>query len=173
MGYVNAALELVTQANDLGLAVDHVVHATGSAGTQAGLVAGLRGMRSGVPLLGIGVRAPRDRQEENVFKLACATAELCGIAGAVERQHVIANCDYIGTGYGISTPGSIEAIKTLARLEGILLDPVYSGKAMAGLIDLIRKGLFEKGQNIVFIHTGGSAGLFGYVADFGFTSTGS
>ncbi len=171
LGYVNAALELVTQANDLGLRIDHVVHATGSAGTQAGLVAGLRGMRSGVPLLGIGVRAPRERQEENVFKLACATAELCGIAGAVAREHVIANCDYIGTGYGISTPGSIDAIKMLARLEGILLDPVYSGKAMAGLIDLIHKGLFKKGQNIVFIHTGGSAGLFGYVGDFGFTST--
>jgi L-cysteate sulfo-lyase len=170
LGYVNAALELVTQANDLGLSIDHVVHATGSAGTQAGLLTGLAGIRSGVPLLGIGVRAPRDRQEENVFKLACATALLCGCSGAVAREQVVANCDYVGTGYGFSTPGSIEAIKTLARLEGILLDPVYSGKGMAGLIDLIRQGRFKKGQNIVFIHTGGSVGLFGYVDDFGFTS---
>jgi L-cysteate sulfo-lyase len=170
IGYVNAALELITQANDLGLRIDHVVHATGSAGTQAGLIAGLAGIRSGVPLLGIGVRAPKEKQEENVFKLACATADLCGIPGAVAREQVVANCDYVGAGYGLSTPASIDAIETLARLEGILLDPVYSGKAMAGLIDLTRKGVFKKGQNIVFIHTGGSAGLFGYVEDFGLSA---
>ena len=172
IGYVNAALELITQANDIGLRIDHVVHATGSAGTQAGLIAGLAGTRSGVPLLGIGVRAPREKQEENVFKLACATAELCGGAGAVAREQVVANCDYIGSGYGFSTPASIDAIKTLARLESILLDPVYSGKGMAGLMDLIRKGVFKKGQNVVFIHTGGSAGLFGYLDDFGFSRAG-
>jgi L-cysteate sulfo-lyase len=168
LGYVNAALELIGQANDSGLRIDHVVHATGSAGTQAGLIAGLAGLRSGVPLLGIGVRAPRERQEENVFKLACATAELCGTPGAVRREDVAANCDYVGKGYGFSTRDSLDAIQTLARLEGILLDPVYTGKAMAGLIDLINLGLFKKGQNIVFIHTGGSAGLFGYIDDFGY-----
>jgi L-cysteate sulfo-lyase len=168
LGYVNAALELVTQANDLGLRIDHVVHATGSAGTQAGLIAGLAGIRSGVPLLGIGVRAPRERQEENVFKLACATAALCGCEGAVKREDVVANCDYVGSGYGISTPASLEAIKMLASLEGILLDPVYTGKGMAGFIDLVRKGRFKPGENVVFVHTGGSVGLFGYVDDFKF-----
>jgi L-cysteate sulfo-lyase len=166
LGYVNAAIELVGQANDLGLRIDHVVHATGSAGTQAGLIAGLAGIRSGVPLLGIGVRAPREKQEENVFKLAGATSALCGCEGAVERKDVVANCDYVGLGYGISTPASLQAIKTLARLEGILLDPVYTGKGMAGFLDLVRKGMFKKGQNVVFIHTGGSVGLFGYVDDF-------
>jgi len=172
LGYVNAAIELMTQANDLGLRLDHVVHATGSAGTQAGLVAGLSGIRSGVPLLGIGVRAPRERQEENVFRLATATAELCGCPDAVMREDVVANCDYVGSGYGFSTPGSIEAIQMLARLEGILLDPVYSGKGMAGLVDLIRKGRFGRGENVVFIHTGGSVGLFGYVRDFGYGAGG-
>jgi L-cysteate sulfo-lyase len=117
-------------------------------------------------LLGIGVRAPRDRQEENVFKLACATADLCGTPGAVRREDVVANCDFVGKGYGFSTPGSLEAIQMLARLEGILLDPVYTGKGMAGFLELIRSGFFKKGQNIVFIHTGGSTGLFGYVDDF-------
>jgi L-cysteate sulfo-lyase len=170
LGYVNAALELITQANDLGLKIDQVLHATGSAGTQAGLIVGLAGIRSGVPLLGIGVRAPRDRQEQNVFELACATADLCGVGGAVARDDVVANCDYVGPGYGVSTPASIEAIEMLAHLEGILLDPVYSGKAMAGLIDLARKGRFKKGENVVFIHTGGSVGLFGYVADFGYAT---
>jgi L-cysteate sulfo-lyase len=168
LGYANAAIELITQANDIGLRVDHVVHATGSAGTQAGLITGLAGIRSGVPLLGIGVRAPREKQEENVFKLACATADLCGISGAIRRDDVVANSDYVGSGYGFSTPGSVDAIKTLARLEAILLDPVYTGKGMAGFIDLTRKGMFKKGQNVVFIHTGGSVGLFGYVDDFSF-----
>jgi len=166
LGYVNAALELVQQANEMGLRIDHIVHATGSAGTQAGLIAGLAGIRSGIPLLGISVRAPRERQEENVFNLATATASLCGAEGAVSRSDVAANSDYVGSGYGFSTPASIDAIRTLARLEGILLDPVYTGKGMAGLIELVRKGQFRKGQNIVFIHTGGSVGLFGYVNDF-------
>jgi L-cysteate sulfo-lyase len=169
LGYVNAAMELIGQANDIGLRIDHVVHATGSAGTQAGLITGLAATRSGVPLLGIGVRAPRAKQEENVFKLACSTADLCGVSGAVRREDVVANCDYVGSGYGFSTPGSIDAIQTLARHEAILLDPVYTGKGMAGFLDLTRKGFFKKGQNVVFIHTGGSVGLFGYVDDFGFS----
>ncbi|HJL51165.1 MAG TPA: pyridoxal-phosphate dependent enzyme, partial [Arenicellales bacterium] len=80
--------------------------------------------------------------------------------------HVVANADYVGEGYGIPTQGTIEAIRMLARLEGILLDPVYSGKGMAGLIDLIRKGVYRRGQNVVFVHTGGSAGLFGYTTRF-------
>jgi len=168
LGYVNAAIELITQANDLGLNISHVVTATGSAGTQAGLVTGLQGINAGVPLLGIGVRAPKEKQEENVFKLACATADKLGISGIVKRQHVVANSDYVGKGYGFPAPSTIEAITMLARHEGILLDPVYSGKGMAGLIDLIRKGAVKKGENVVFIHTGGSAALFGYVADFGF-----
>jgi L-cysteate sulfo-lyase len=168
LGYVNAAIELIAQANDVGLRIDHVVQATGSAGTQAGLIAGLAGIRSGVPLLGISVRAPREKQEESVFGLACATAALCGCEGAVRRQDVVANGEYVGGGYGVSTAGSLEAIKMLASLEGILLDPVYTGKGMAGLIDLVRKGHFTKGQNVVFVHTGGSVGLFGYVDDFKF-----
>jgi L-cysteate sulfo-lyase len=117
------------------------------------------------------VRAPRERQEENVFKLACATLDKIGVPGAVRREDVVANCDYVGQGYGFPAPDTIEAIETLARLEGILLDPVYSGKGMAGLIDLTRKGFFKKGQNIVFLHTGGSVGLFGYVRDFDFSKT--
>jgi L-cysteate sulfo-lyase len=167
LGYVNAALELVTQANESGLRIDHIVHATGSAGTQAGLVTGLTGINSGIPLLGIGVRAPRDVQESNVFKLACATADKLGCSGVVKPEQVVANCDYIGQGYGFPAADTIEAIQLLAKLEGILLDPVYSGKGMAGLIDLCRSGFFKRGQNIVFIHTGGSAALFAYTAAFG------
>jgi len=166
LGYVTCALELAEQANNAGLAIDMLVTATGSAGTQAGLVAGLQGARTGIPVLGIGVRAPKPAQEDRVFQLAAQTAELLGVAGAVERDAVVANCDYVGDGYGIPTAGMIEAVTMLARTEGILLDPVYSGKAMAGLIDLIRRGEMRKGQNIVFLHTGGAVGLYGYVHAF-------
>jgi L-cysteate sulfo-lyase len=168
LGYVNCALELVNGANEQGLAIDHVVHATGSAGTQAGLIVGLKATNSGIPLLGIGVRAPKAKQEENVFKLAVATAEKLGCPGVVRREDVVANSDYVGEGYGIPTQGGIEAIEMFARLEGILLDPVYTGKGAAGLIDLARKGMFRKGERVVFIHTGGSAALFGYTAAFGY-----
>lgn len=124
LGYVNCAFELLGQINDLGLAFDHLVHATGSAGTQAGLVTGLKACNAGLPLLGIGVRAPRPVQEDNVYRLACATAERRGCAGVVSRADVVANTDYVGTGYGIPTPGGLEAIRLFAELEGLLLDPV-------------------------------------------------
>ncbi|HEX7750317.1 MAG TPA: D-cysteine desulfhydrase [Bordetella sp.] len=166
LGYVNCAFELLSQANDRSLAIDHIVHATGSAGTQAGLVAGLKAMNANIPLLGIGVRAPKQKQEESVYKLACATAEKLGCAGVVQRADVVANTDYVGKGYGIPAASTIEAIRMFAELEGILLDPVYSGKGAAGLIDLIRKGHFKKGERIVFIHTGGSTALFGYLPAF-------
>ncbi len=167
LGYVNCALELLAQANDMGLRINHLVHATGSAGTQAGLVTGLVALNCGIPVLGIGVRAPKDRQEANVFALAEKTAAHLGLAGIVKREHVVANCDYVGQGYGIPTEGMVEALKLVATLEGILLDPVYSGKGMAGLIDLIKKGHFKKTDNVVFLHTGGQVGLFGYPNAFG------
>jgi len=167
---VNAAFELVTQANDIGLRIDHIVHATGSAGTQAGLAVGLVGMSSGVPLLGIGVRAPKEKQEENVYKLSLATAEKVGCAGMIKREHIVANTDYVGKGYGFPAVSTIGAINLVARTHRILLDPVYSAKGMAGLIDLIKKGFFKKGQNIVFLHTGGSVGLFGYTNAFDFNA---
>lgn len=168
LGYVNAALELLAQANDTGLQIDHLVHATGSAGTQAGLVTGLAACNSGIPVLGVGVRAPRDKQETNVFALAQKTEAKLGLSGVVSREQVVANCDYVGEGYGIPTESMVEAVTLLARHEGILLDPVYSGKGMAGLIDLIRKGQFKEGENVVFLHTGGSVALFGYPDAFGF-----
>jgi L-cysteate sulfo-lyase len=164
LGYAAVALELLNQANEMGLRIDRIVHATGSAGTQAGLVAGLVALHAQIPVLGIGVRNPKDKQEANVFKLAQATADLLG-GPAIPREAVEANCDYVGEGYGIPTAGMAEAVMMLARNEGIFLDPVYSGKGMAGLIDLIRKGVFAPEENIVFLHTGGQVGLFGY-SDF-------
>ena len=88
--------------------------------------------------------------------------EKLGLKGGVRRDAVVANCDYVGGGYGVPTPGMVEAVTMLARTEGIFLDPVYSGKGMAGLIDLIRKGQFGHDENVVFLHTGGQVGLFAY-----------
>lgn len=163
IGYANAALETMYQATSIGLNIASLVHATGSAGTQAGLVTGFKALGSGVPVLGIGVRAPKDKQEENVFDLARQTADYMGLGDIIERSDVVANCDYVGDGYGLPTPGMVDAVTLLARSEGILLDPVYSGKGMDGFIDLIRKGHFKKDSDVVFLHTGGSVGLFGYM----------
>jgi L-cysteate sulfo-lyase len=165
LGYVNCALEILHQANERQLHIHHIVHATGSAGTQAGLVAGLRATHSGIPVLGIGVNAPQEAQEQKVFDLAVETVDYIGAGGCVQREDVIANCNYVGDGYGIPTEGMRAALLLLARLEGLLFDPVYSGKGLAGLIDLVQGGHFADDDNIVFIHTGGSAGLFGYLEE--------
>lgn len=162
LGYVGCALEIIAQANERGIEFDHIVHATGSAGTQAGLLVGAYGSSSGIPVLGIGVNAPREVQEEKVYALAAETAEFVGAGGAVGRSDVAANCDYVGEGYGVPTQAMNDAVILLARLEGLLFDPVYSGKGLAGMIDLIGKGHFRAAKNIVFVHTGGSAGLFAY-----------
>ncbi|MEI4194285.1 D-cysteine desulfhydrase [Roseovarius sp. E0-M6] len=166
LGYVNCAFELLHQFVEMELNVDHIVHATGSAGTQAGLITGLKAMNAQIPLLGIGVRAPKDKQEANVFALAEKTAEKLGCPGVVTREDVVANTDYVGPGYGMPAEDTLEAIDIFARTEAILLDPVYSAKGAAGLIDLIRKGQFKKGERIVFLHTGGAIGLTGYTHCF-------
>ena len=100
-----------------------------------------------------------------VFDLATRTSEHLGCPGVVKRENVMANTDYVGEGYGLPTESGIEAIRMFAELEGILLDPCYSAKGAAGLIDLARKGEF-KDQRVVFLHTGGAAALGGY--DFAF-----
>jgi L-cysteate sulfo-lyase len=168
LGYVNAAFELTHQANERSLRIDHLLHATGSAGTQAGLVVGMEAMNSGIPVYGVSVRAPKQKQEENVHGLAQRTLDFMGLSPSlVPREKVVANSDYVGDGYGLPTNSMVEAVKMLATHEGILLDPVYSGKGFAGLIDLVRQGHFKKDENVVFLHTGGSVSLFAYPKVFG------
>lgn len=161
LGYVDCALELVRQADEQGLVIDRLVTATGSAGTHAGLVAGMALAGADIPILGIGVRAPKETQEANVHKLARETAAVLGHEDRVAREMTIANCDYVGAGYGLIDEAVIDALKLASRTEGLLLDPVYSGKAMKGLIDLAAKGTFGD-ETVVFLHTGGAQGLFGY-----------
>jgi L-cysteate sulfo-lyase len=161
LGYVDCAREIVVQADELDMQIDRIVTATGSAGTHAGLVAGLAVMGADIPVLGIGVRAPKEKQEANVLKLARETAALLGRPDAVSDAMVVADCDYVGEGYGLVDQAVIDALKLAARTDGIVLDPVYTGKAMKGLIALARTGRFEN-ETVVFVHTGGAQGLFGY-----------
>lgn len=162
LGYVNCAAELTKQAESMGVHIDALVHATGSSGTQAGLAAGLASIESDVHLLGIGVRAAQEKQEAMVHALATETAELLGNGVVVPRSSIRANCTYVGPGYGLPTQGMKTAIKMLAELEGLLFDPVYSGKGLDGLINQTREGYFDGMSNVVFLHTGGSVALFGY-----------
>lgn len=173
LGYAHCASELVWQADSTGLRIDAIVHATGSTGTQAGLVAGLYGLNAPISVMGISVRAPRDRQIDSVHGLACRTAELIGLRGELPRELVQVRDDQVGPGYGQPTAAMQDAMLMLARLEGILLDPVYSAKGMAGLIDMVRQGIYRRGQVVVFVHTGGAAALPAYESVFSMQGAGT
>ncbi len=166
LGYVDCVLELQRQCEAMGLRKPHLVHATGSAGTQAGLVAGVHALGLGWPVTGIGVRAPREAQEAKVYELAQRTLALLGVKQPLPRSSVVADDRFIGAGYGIATDSMVEAVTMLARTEGILADPVYTGKGLAGLLDMVRTGRFQPDEDVIFVHTGGSAGLFGYGTAF-------
>ena len=165
LGYVRAAYEILDQAREMDLDIDHLVHATGSAGTQAGLAVGFHSVDADVNLLGFGVRAPRDVQESNVYDLALRTCAKLGCP-PIDRSKIVADSKYVGEGYGIPATSTVDAIRLFAETEGVLLDPVYSGKAAAGLIDYCLTGAFKPGEKIVFLHTGGATSLHGYLDAF-------
>ena len=164
LGYAACAAEIVTQAFDMGVPFDRIVVASGSAGTHAGILAGLAALNAGIPVIGINVRRPRAEQEGNVHKLAVATSALLGTP-APAREDVVALDDWVGPGYSLPTTDMVASVRLLAASEGILLDPVYSGKAMAGLIGLVRSGQFAPDERLLFIHTGGSPSLHAYAHD--------
>jgi len=164
-GYVACAEEILCQLFDMGLRIDRMVCASGSAGTHAGLVTGLYGNNSNIPIVGIDVSRPKELQEKLVYDLVQKTAARVGIQSEIPRDAVLCFGDYVGRGYSIPTPEMAHAVRLLARTEGVLLDPVYTGKAMAGLIDLARKGFFRNDENILFVHTGGSPALYAYRSD--------
>jgi D-cysteine desulfhydrase len=164
-GYVSCAQEILAQTFELGIRIDRLVTPSGSSGTHAGLVTGLFGMSSGIPVIGINVSRPKEPQEALVYGLVERTAAHLGLRERVPRDTVLCFGDYVGPGYSRPTPEMGEAVRALARTEGILLDPVYTGKAMAGLLDLVRKGFFDKKENVLFLHTGGSPALYAYMKD--------
>lgn len=162
LGYVACAQELQQQMFEQGVRIDRVVVGSGSSGTHGGLLAGFLGNRIAIPITGIGVsREPAD-QEPLVFKEAQAVVDLIGAGFQVPREKVVSVGGYWQPKYSVPNPGMVEAVQLLARTEGILLDPVYTGKVMAGLIALARKGEFADGENVLFLHTGGAPALHAY-----------
>lgn len=158
-GYVLALQELMAQMSAQQINLDFIVLASSSGGTQAGLVLGARVYGFHGQIIGISIDHPADDLRMQVAALATATATHLGLGTTAVSDLVEVNDDYLGEGYAIVGEAEREAIQLTAQLEGILLDPVYTGRAMAGLIDLIRWGGFTRGQSVLFWHTGGTAAL--------------
>ncbi|MBN8208925.1 D-cysteine desulfhydrase [Bacillus sp. NTK071] len=165
-GYVACAQEILMQLFEESLDIDYIVTTSGSAGTHAGLLVGMEGNNNPIPIVGISVNKEKNLQEENVYKLVNKTTEYLNVSNKIDRESVNVFDDYVGPGYSLPTESMNEAITLLAQEEGILLDPVYTGKTMAGFIDLTRQGYFKKGDKVLFIHTGGSPALYDYTSLF-------
>ena len=164
LGYVACAQELQQQFFEQGISIDRVVLGSGSSGTHGGLLAGFLGNHIDIPIVGIGVsRDPAD-QEPLVLKEAQAVADLLGLQMTVPRESVLSIGGYWQPKYSVPNAPMVEAVQMLARTEGIPLDPVYTGKIMAGLIGEARKGFFKPGEDLLFLHTGGLPSLHAYEA---------
>jgi len=162
LGYIDVAFELLDQAAERGITIDAVVLGSGSAATHAGFLSGVRYRKDPLKVVGVCVRRFADQQASRVFRRCQDIKKLAGFPSVVTEEDVIVIDDYLGPGYGQSTPEMIEAVSLAGRKEGLLLDPVYTGKVLAGLIGLVRDGTFVAGDNVVFLHTGGTPALFGY-----------
>ena len=161
MGYANCAQEIADQARSGSDTFDWLVMGTGSTGTQAGLVAGFHAIGYDLPVMGVSVRQPRERQMKAVHGLTQRSLEKLG-APEISLSKILVDDGYVGDGYGLPTPGTLEAIRLTAQTEGVLLDPVYSAKGMAGLIGMVRDGFFKPTESVLFLHTGGATALFAY-----------
>ena len=162
-GWVNAAEEISQQLKAQKIDAQYVVLPHGGGGTQAGLILGFKQLKLPINVVGISVMYKKKAKAiDEVVTLFSETAKLLALDVAVTPGEVTVYDDYIGQGYGIITDDGIKAIRLVAQTEGILLDPVYTGKAMAGLIDLIRKGQFTPKDTVVFLHTGGVPAVFAY-----------
>ncbi len=164
LGYVVGAGEILDQANELGLTIDAIVLPSGSAATHAGILVGLKSRNSSIQVIGVCVRRERQLQFDRVLHQSRAVADMAGFNGAVSEDDIHVTDDYLGPGYGQSTPEMIKAMTLAAREEGLVLDPVYTGKSMAGLIGLVRSGYFTSAQTVLYLHTGGTPAIFGYAS---------
>ncbi len=160
IAYVDAFAELAGQAEAAGVRVDAVLHATGSGGTQAGLIVGARALAEGCRVVGISVSDPRGLFSEDVLSIARAAVDALDLRLDVRPDDVLVLDEYIREGYGVVDREVAGTIRLVFQEEGIVLDPVYTAKAMAALIDLVKKGYFKAGENVVFFHTGGTPALF-------------
>jgi L-cysteate sulfo-lyase len=161
-GYGLAMVELKVQMEALGINFDRIIFASSSGGTQAGLVAGAAMTGFQGEVLGISVDENLETLRNIVARIAADTAALLGQPRPYAPQDISANADYLGAGYAVMSQAEREAIELFARTEGILVDPVYTGRAAAGMIDLIRRGIIGKQETILFWHTGGAPALWAY-----------
>jgi L-cysteate sulfo-lyase len=161
-GYVNFFIELISQISDLNLSVNYLVHTTGAGGTQAGLIIGAKAFNTGIQVIGsTSGSKTTSEQTPKVFNLMKESLQYLEMDVKVAVEDIVIHDNY-ADGYGYATKKKAEAVKMLAELEGLFLDPVYTATSMACLIDLCRKGFFKKDHVVVFLHTGGSAALFAY-----------
>ncbi len=163
-GFVAAMEELDAQLRDRKLRLDRIVVASSSFGTQAGLCVGAKRLGLGVRIEGIAIDSSAEELRREVARIAARTERRLGLEPSISAADVVGRDAYLGGGYGVLGEPEKEAILLAARTEGILLDPVYTGRAMAGLVDLVRRGELGPGENVLFWHTGGSAALHAYAA---------
>ena len=167
LGYVAGTLELVSQLADRGEAPSRMYYASGSRGTQAGLVLGAKLYSAPYRLYGMAVSGGEPEKTARALRVANAAADLLGVTTRVTADDLLTDHNYFGEAYGVVTAAGLEAIRLLARSEGILLDPVYTAKAMAGMIDHLRRGEVWPSDTVVFLHTGGTPALFAYADRLG------
>ena len=156
LGYIECMREILENPNKDSFS--HIVLATGSGGTHAGLVAGKTLYKSNTKIIGISIKDNKSNQEKRVLKLTQNSCEYMS-CNPPKEEDVIVFDDYVGPGYAMPTDGMRDALSLMATKEAILLDPVYTGKAFDGLINLVRKNYFNSSDRVLFIHTGGSAAL--------------
>ncbi|MFV8828582.1 D-cysteine desulfhydrase [Alkalihalobacterium sp. APHAB7] len=161
-GYVSCAEEIQQQSNELGVSFDYVICASGSGGMHAGLVTGFFGLGSNTKVLGMNVSRGKNEQEEKVHQLTNETAIHIGLKDMISKEKITCFDEYVGPAYAAPTEGMLEAVKLLARTEAIILDPVYTGKAMDGLINLVKQGYFKPSDNVLFLHSGGTPAVYAY-----------
>ena len=161
-GWVNAADELISQLEQQHVEAQYVVLANGGGGTQAGLELGSKYLKASYKIIGISILSSTTDAKFSVLESLHATSKFLNLGTEITADELEVPDNYVGDGYGLPTREGIDAIRLVAQTEGIFLDPVYTGKAMAGLIDLIRKGRFKPTETVVFIHTGGTPALFAY-----------
>lgn len=162
LGYVSATLELVQQLYEAGESPARLYYASGSRGTQAGLVLGAKLYGAPYEVYGVAVSPGGPERTTRAVEIANAAADLLQTSTRVSEDDLLTDDGYVGEGYGIPTAGGLEAIRLLAREEAIFLDPSYTGKAMSALIDHVRRGLLDPAETVIFLHTGGAPALFAH-----------
>ena len=165
LGYAQCVLELQAQLFERGLSADYLYLSSGSGGTQGGLLLGARMFSASYQIVGVSPGGPAAGVRASSLRAAREGAERLGLPLTFHESDLVVHDEYVGRGYAIPTDASNEAIRLCARTEGLIVDPVYTAKAVAGLIDHIRAGRIERDATVVFLHTGGQTAIFAYHAE--------